>query len=196
VIGMKTLAPLGLSLILVLAACSPAAESSDTRVSEAVSDTVVPPTPAPAPAAASHTKLIGLEGLGDLRLGEAPPSGPWASRGAQEPGSCQTMTSPDYPGVYALLTDGKVRRISVGQRSDVKLVEGVGVGSTEEDVLKAFGGFRAEPHKYVDAPAKYLTAPNAASGDPAVRFEIGQDGKVSIIHVGMMPELGYVEGCS
>ena len=73
---------------------------------------------------------------------------------------------------------------------------GVGVGSTEKDVKSWFGGFREEPHKYQDAPAKYLTAPNAASGDPAVRFEIGSDGKVSLIHVGVMPALGYVEGCS
>jgi hypothetical protein len=41
-----------------------------------------------------------------------------------------------------------------------------------------------------------LTAPNAASGDPALRFEIGADGKVSLIHVGTMPVLGYVEGCA
>ncbi|SEJ81258.1 hypothetical protein SAMN05518849_11475 [Sphingobium sp. AP50] len=84
----------------------------------------------------------------------------------------------------------------MGQNSDVKLVEGVGIGSTEDEVQKWFAGFRSEPHKYEDSPAKYLTAPNAASGDPAVRFEIGKDRKVKLIHVGMMPELGYAEGCS
>jgi hypothetical protein len=57
-------------------------------------------------------------------------------------------------------------------------------------------GHGIRKHKYQDAPAKYLTAPNAASGDPAVRFEIGSGGKVSLIHVGIMPALGYVEGCS
>jgi hypothetical protein len=106
------------------------------------------------------------------------------------------VTSPDYPGVYAIVTDGLVRRITVGQRSDVKLVEGVGVGSTERDVKAWFGGFREEPHKYEAAPAKYLTAPNAASGDPAVRFEIGAEGLVKLIHVGTMPVLAYVEGCA
>ena len=89
-----------------------------------------------------------------------------------------------------------MRRISVGQRSDVKLIEGFGVGATEQQVRDAFPGFRAEPHKYVDAPAKYLTAPNAESGDPALRFEIGQDGNVSLIHVGTVPVLRYVEGCA
>ena len=141
--------------------------------------------------------MLGLEGLGDLRIGQPVPVGSlWAARGAQASDSCTTVSSPDYPGVYAIVTDDKVQRITVGQRSDVKLVEGIGVGATEAQVRQGFAGFREEPHKYVEAPAKYLTAPNAASGDPALRFEIGADGRVSLIHIGMMPVLGYVEGCS
>ena len=34
------------------------------------------------------------------------------------------------------------------------------------------------------------------SGDPALNFEIGRDGKVSIVHVGTAPVLQYVEGCA
>jgi hypothetical protein len=106
------------------------------------------------------------------------------------------VSSPDFPGVYSIVEEGKVRRITVGERSDVKLVEGIGVGAPETDVRAAFPGFRESPHKYVEPPAKYLTAPNAESGDPALRFETGADGKVSLIHVGTMPVLGYVEGCA
>ncbi|WP_311271119.1 hypothetical protein [Sphingobium sp. WCS2017Hpa-17] len=159
--------------------------------------TQVPPSPAPSPSPTHADKVISLEGLGDLRLGQpVSKGGSWAERGAQTGEACRTVSSPDYPGVYGMVIDGKVRRITVGQRSDVKLAEGIGVGATESDVKKWFGGFRSEPHKYEDAPAKYLTAPNAASGDPAVRFEIGQDGKVEMIHIGMMPQLAYVEGCA
>jgi hypothetical protein len=141
--------------------------------------------------------VLGLKGLGDLRIGQPVPTGSsWAERGAQESNLCNTLTSPDYPGVYAIVEGGKVQRITVGQRSDVKLAEGIGVGASESDVKKWYAGFREEPHKYESAPAKYLTAPNAASGDPALRFEIGGDGKVKLIHIGMMPVLGYVEGCS
>ncbi len=89
-----------------------------------------------------------------------------------------------------------MRRVTVGQRSDVKLIEGIGVGATEVEVRAAFPGFREAPHEYEEAPAKYLTAPNADSGDPALRFEIGADRKVSLMHVGTMPVLGYVEGCA
>lgn len=140
---------------------------------------------------------LGLQGLGDLRVGKpVPPGSSWAERGAQVSETCRTVSSPDFPGVYAIVERGEVRRISVGQRSDVKLAEGIGVGASEADVNASFPGFRAEPHAYQEAPAKYLTAPGAERGDPALRFEIGRDGKVSLIHVGTMPVLGYVEGCS
>ncbi len=184
------------SLIALLAACGPAPEKPSEPAPPAATAPATAPTPAPAATPSAPTKVIGLEGLGDLKIGQpVPAGGTWAERGAQTGDACRTVSSPDYPGVYAIVEQGKVQRITVGQRSDVKLVEGVGVGSTEKDVKSWFGGFREEPHKYQDAPAKYLTAPNAASGDPAVRFEIGTDGKVSLIHVGVMPALGYVEGC-
>jgi len=158
------------------------------------------PAPSPAPAAqpaAANADMLTLEGLGGLRIGEPVPAGStWASRGAQVPGGCRTISSPDHPGVHAIVEDGRVRRITAGQRSRVRLAEGIGVGASEADVRKWFAGFRAEPHKYADAPAKYLTAPNAAGGSAALRFEIGSDGRVSAIHVGTMPVLGYVEGCS
>jgi len=184
------------SLIALLAACGQPPEKASEPAPPAATAPAPAPTPAPTPTPTAPTKVIGLEGLGDLKIGQpVPAGGTWAERGAQTGDACRTVSSPDYPGVYAIVEQGKVQRITVGQRSDVKLVEGVGVGSTEKDVKGWFGGFREEPHKYQDAPAKYLTAPNAASGDPAVRFEIGSDGKVSLIHVGVMPALGYVEGC-
>lgn len=185
-------------LAVALAACSsepgPApAEPSETATSQAAEITPVETTSA----AATDGNVLTLEGLGDLRIGKAVPAGSsWAVRGAQESDACSTVTSPDYPGVYAIVEKGKVQRITLGQRSEVTLIEGIRVGSSEGDVQKWFAGFREEPHKYEAAPAKYLTAPNAASGDAALRFEIGQDGKVKLIHVGTMPVLGYVEGCS
>lgn len=190
------LAPLAL-----LAACNsqPAPESApDDQGAEALPVPPVEPTaspPAPETAAPSPN-ILRLEGLGDLTIGEPVPAGSsWAVRGAQASDTCLVLSSPDYPGAYAIVEGDRVRRISIGQRSPVKLVEGIGPGATEAEVRKYFP-FPATPHKYVDAPGKYLTAPNAASGDPALRFEIGSDGKVSQIHVGTMPVLGYVEACS
>ncbi|MGN6374278.1 MAG: hypothetical protein ACTHMG_01860 [Sphingomonas sp.] len=192
---------------LGLAACSPANDTqpaaNDTAAANAagVSTPSASPTPiasaSPQAEASPAADVLTLDGLGALRIGQAVPADSgWATRGAQESDSCRTVSSPDYPGVYAIVEGGKVRRISVGQRSDVKLIEGIGVGATEQQVTAAFPGFRATPHKYEAAPAKYLTAPNAGKGDVALRFEIGADGKVSMIHVGTAPALFYVEGCA
>ena len=173
------------------------ADDSANSVAPPAADTLSPGNTESASPLAEDSKIIGLEGLGALRIGRPVPTGSgWSERGAQTGDDCRTVSSPDYPGVYAIVTDGKVQRITVGRRSDVKLAEGIGVGANEKDVGKWFAGFRAEPHKYENAPAKYLTAPNAGSGDPALRFEIGSDGRVSFIHVGMMPVLAYVEGCA
>lgn len=199
-----------IALGLALAACSSEPEAGNAAAAPELTQSVPPASTAPAPspspvtspsptasASVASDRVLALEGLGDLKIGAAVPQGSsWAERGAQIPGGCRTISSPKYESVYAIVTDGKVRRITVSQGSDVKLIEGIGPGATEREVRQWFGGFRAEPHKYEPAPAKYLTAPNAASGDPALRFEIGQDGKVSAIHVGTMPVLGYVEGCA
>lgn len=185
-------------LLLGLAACSSKpADSPEMTRGTANESRRAAPSPAPPPSARAGANVLTLEGLGALRIGQAAPAGSgWAERGAQISDTCRTISSPDHPGVYAIVEDGKVHRITVGQRSDVKLVEGIGVGATEAEARGALPGLREEPHKYSDPPAKYLTAPNAESGDPALRFEIGGDGKVSLIHVGTKPVLFYVEGCA
>ncbi len=191
------------ALLLCLGACSPepadapaAAPANESAPPAAASPAASPP-PGPADPAPAGDVLT-LEGLGALKIGRAVPADSgWAERGAQIPDSnCRTISSPDFPGAYAIVEDGLVRRITIGERSDVKLAEGIGTGATEAEVRAAFPGFRESPHKYVEAPAKYLTAPNAPGGDSALRFEIGADGKVSLMHVGTMPVLGYVEGCA
>lgn len=189
------------AIALSLAACTPEqpavpeTENSDRNVATNVAVPINAKKPTP-PRMSGHDVLT-LDGLGDLRIGQPIPAGStWAEHGVQVSDTCRTISSADFPGIYAIVEDGKVRRITAGQRSSVRLVENIGVGATEEEVLKQFPDLRSEPHKYVAAPAKYLTTPSAASGDPALRFEIGADGKVSLIHVGTMPVLGYVEGCA
>ena len=172
-------------------------DSAQSPAAAAPSATGAVNLPSPTASNSADPAVLTLDGLGELRLDQAVPADSrWAERGAQASDTCRTVTSPDYPGVYAIVEGGKVRRITVGQRSPVELVEGIGVGASEAQVSAAFAGFRATPHKYVDAPAKYLTAPNAPSGEPVLRFEIGEDRKVSLIHLGMKPQLEYVEGCA
>src|SRR5690606_29026184 len=99
------------------------------------------------PPAVPSANTLTLAGLGGLRIGEpVPTGGTWAERGAQASDICRTVSSPDYPGVYAIVEDGRVRRISAGQRSAVALAEGIGAGAGEAAVREAFPGLREEPH--------------------------------------------------
>ncbi|RIV83278.1 hypothetical protein D2V17_13920 [Aurantiacibacter xanthus] len=183
--------------MLALAACS-GSDDSAPEADATPGTTVAPPTSAsPAAETTAQPSVLTLEGLGDLKIGAAVPQGSsWKALDVQVGDGCTMYSSPDYPDTWAMVTGGLVRRISAGRDSDVKLIEGIGAGATEAQVRSYFGGFRETPHKYEEAPAKDLTAPNADSGDPALRFEIGADGKVSQMHVGTMPELGFVEGCA
>lgn len=194
---MKTALVAASLAALMLAGCGsePAAERAEPEAAAPVATdgpaTDDPATPAPAPAS---PQTLTLEGFGGLTIGKPVPAGsPWAARGAQISDGCTTITAPDWPGAYAIVEENVVRRITVSDKSEAKLIEGIGPGSTEAQVRKAFPSFVAEPHKYVDAPAKYLTQPG---NDPRLRFEIDAEGKVSLVHVGVKPTLEYVEGCA
>ena len=184
-----------LPLTVVIAACSPAADESAEATATDAAETPATPAASPVPQmTAPVADVLALEGFGGLTIGEAVPEGSdFALRGAQASDVCLLYSATEYPGVYAIVEQGQVRRITVARDSTVRLVEGIGVGSTEEEVRAAFPGFVASPHQYVEAPGKYLQQPGS---DPRLRFEIDTDGKVSAMHVGMKPQLEYVEGCS
>lgn len=187
------------ALALALAACSrspaPSEETASAAATSAAGTTA--PTASPTPEAAPSPQVLTLEGLGELRFGQPIAADSRWKLGTDEMSpACRIATSPDYPGVYAIVNGNVVRRITLGARSTVKLIEGIGPGSSEAEVMAKFPGFRASPHKYVAAPGKYLTAPGAGKDSPDLRFEIGADGKVSLVHVGLAPELQLVEGCS
>lgn len=196
------LAPL---MILALAACSDggadrtAAQSEAEMPGEVVAAGEVPgldETGSPLPEGTVSDHVLTLGGLGALKIGQAvPKGGTWAERGAQTSETCRLLSSPKYPGVYAIAEGGKVRRITVSEKSDVRTAEGIGSGSTRAQVDGAFPGLRETPHHYVEG-GKYLTAPGAEKGDVAVRFELDAAGKVTAMHTGTMPVLGYVEGCA
>lgn len=156
-----------------------------SEASPVASDTPV----AEAPAANALTP----HGLGAIVVGQAPPATIKADS-AQVSDGCRTY-SDKARRLYAM-TDGKVvARVTVMSRSPIKTAEGIGVGASEAAVRKAYPDAVAEPHKYVEAPAKYLDW-RPGGGKTGLRFEIDKDGKVSMIHAGREPEIEYVEGCA
>ena len=112
-------------------------------------------------------------------------------------GSCIELYSSDQrlAGLYFMFLDGKLGRISAGDKAIIKTPRGVGAGSTADEVRAAYGEkLKAEPHHYLDLPAEYLTywlKPNASG----VRFETDAQRMVETIHAGN-GSIQYIEGCA
>lgn len=112
-------------------------------------------------------------------------------------GSCVELAGADdaLPGLYFMFEEGKLTRISAIEPSTIGTPRGVHVGSTAEEVRKAYGAeLKAEPHHYTEAPAEYLTfwlKPDRSG----VRFETNTNGQVEIISAGNAT-IQYVEGCA
>ena len=177
---------------LSIAGCSPASDTASPAPSEQLS--VTPPVQTPLVSASRDT--VTLDGFDDLIIGEpVPPQSRWEVRGEPASNGCTTARSAAYPGVYAIIEDNKVRRITFGEGSKAEVAEGISVGAAEARVTARFSSFREEPHKYEAAPAKYIGTADVKPGATGWRFEIGSTGTVSQMHVGQMPVLAYVEGC-
>ena len=98
-------------------------------------------------------------------------------------------------GLWFMFEDHKLTRISVGKPSRVTTPRGIGVDATADVVRRAYArGLKAEPHKYEDHPAEYLTY-WTAPGKRGVRFETDRKRRVQTIHAGT-GSIQYVEGCA
>ena len=190
-----------LLLAALCCACSQTNDSPDPVASQesaapepAMAESEAAPIAPGSPAPVADAGALKPEGLGDIVVGQAPPAS-LKKDAVQISDGCQTYT--DRKRELYAMTDGKiVTRITAMRASPVKTAKGIAVGAPEADVRRAYPDARAEPHKYVDAPAKYLDwRPNGSDG-AGIRFEIDADGKVSAIHAGRDPYLSYVEGCA
>jgi hypothetical protein len=112
-------------------------------------------------------------------------------------GTCQELVGVDdtLAGLFFMFEDGKLTRITATEPSAVTTPRGLHVGSTSEEVRKAYGGgLKVEPHHYEDAPAEYLTF-WVKPENSGIRFETDMHGKVESIHAGTS-SIQYVEGCA
>lgn len=99
-----------------------------------------------------------------------------------------------YPGLWFMLEEGKLTRISVGDPSKVTTPRGIGVGAAAATVRRAYGRtLKAEPHLYESLPAEYLTYWTVPKKRRPVRD--GHQAARATIHAGT-ESIQYVEGCA
>ena len=172
------------------------AESSDRVVGDGVGHQARGPDAAPVSLALSAT------GYDTIRIG-APPTdaeGYALTDDGSYEDSCRIYASERLANFYAIVENGRVMRLTAFHRPGsggerIRTDRGIGPGSTETEVRAAYSPLREQAHHYVGPPAKDLFF-GGSEQEPGLRFEIGEDGKVSAVHAGLMPVLAYVEGCS
>jgi hypothetical protein len=197
---MIRIATLGSAALLGLSAC----DAPSTAPAAPVSETA----PAPARPAAAADRLTAA-GFGPLRIGmtraeivaamgeDANPD----AVGGPDPASCDMFRPDRAPeGLLVMVENGVLTSVHLGRNTQVATDRDLRIGDTAAAVKQAHGS-AAEftPHKYVDAPAEYITVWTTADHDGAaargLRYKIGDDGRVQGIAVGG-PSIEYVEGCA
>jgi hypothetical protein len=119
--------------------------------------------------------------------------------GGPNPEACDQFRPARTPrGLLVMLENGILTRISLSEGAGIRTASGIEVGDQAAAVMAAHGAEAVTtPHKYQEAPARYIsvwrTAPPAANARGIV-YEIGQDDRVMYVHAGGA-SVEYVEGC-
>jgi hypothetical protein len=107
----------------------------------------------------------------------------------------------DRQGYSIMVQDRIITRIDVGetdpgkQASPIITAEGVGIGSSETAVRKAYGKrLKVEPHPYLDDQGHYLIV-DEPGHKRGIIFETDLK-QVTSFRAGLYPAVGYIEGCS
>ncbi|QSX79596.1 lectin [Agrilutibacter solisilvae] len=213
--AIPRLAPLA-AFVLVMAACNGAGTPPATDATTPVAETTPSAEPAPAPSTGTpppaepvpppaseppaSDQLARFDGYGDMRFGMSAQDArkAWDGElGGPTSGShCYYVNPVSNPeqAYFALMMDGgKFVRYDVG--NDREVAPGGGKrGMTQARIAELYGDrVEVTPHKYSDG--KYLRIKDTA-GNGVLVFETDGAGKVTEWHVGVPPQVDYVEGCS
>jgi len=214
----RSLHPLALLPLLLLAACQPPgdevnapaptqADLATTQPVAAVSSPSVLPIKQPSAtdmavpgSAASPADTIGANGFGAVRFSmdradaEKAAGGTLEAPGA-DPKACYIAHRPSQPEIGYMFVDGKLSRIDV--RTPGVLADGGGrVGMQADEIRTLYAGHLSEqPDKY-DPAARLLKVGGDKPGVGGIIFEVDGKGVVMRYRAGLPPALDYVEGCS
>jgi len=161
---------------------------------------------------AASADVLRVDGLGTVRLGISLARAeralgsrlgrmPAANGGADAPSEpCWLATRADGrdPGIAYMVERGMITRIDVyvpraGATPPVKTAKGIGIGSPEGDIQRAYGRtISIEPHP-LSATSRWALVERSKRG--GIRLEI-VDGRVASLWAARAPALDYTEACS
>lgn len=205
--------------LLALAACSPAADTAAPAAATPAPAPVAseptapvdpaPTAPAPAPgelaAVANDPAVINFQGFGPATFGGTEESvrqswgRPLALGTPAEGSTCTYLTSdPPLPGngrgIAFMIEDGKFVRYDVDTPQFVAPGDLV-TGMSADDVRAKFGArVEEQPHNYVEGALNLVVSPEDG-GDARLAFETDASGIITRWHIGIPPQVHYVEGC-
>ena len=110
--------------------------------------------------------------------------------------SCDYAASEGLPpGIGLMVGEGTIKRVEV-RRGEFATAAGARIGDSEERIKSFYPGrVTVTPHEYTDG--HYLTVVPSSMADSAYRIVFETDGsRVLRYRAGILPHVGYVEGCS
>ena len=133
--------------------------------------------------------------LGDprahLAFGEADP----------DDAECSYLESPQLPtGFTVIFQHGKLTRMDVWGKSDIRTASGAHIGEAEDQVVATYrreGRVEVSPHPYLQPDGHFVEwhPRSATDAGLSLLFET-MDGRVTSYRVGLVPAVAMIEGCS
>ena len=171
-----------------------------TTGTSAPTTSTAPPTSLPPPLSADSPVVLG--GIGAIRAGMTVAVASAAGRVElvrEDPAfpHCWFVVPAQGPaGVSFMVTEGTIGRVDV-TLPGILTRSGVGVGSTEQEVLATYPGqITVEPHAYTEG-GNYLTFVPRGRADAHLRIVFETDGRVvTTLRAGRRPDVQAIEGCA
>ncbi len=211
-------------LALVGAACGDTGETTTTTVASTTPATVAPTTAPPQTTLPPETTttipetttttnttlppsevFVTTNGLGAIRVGQTVEQAEEASGLTLTPEAdpisedCFFVTvadDPVYAGVAFMVNDGSIGRVDVGPPSTITTRSGAGIGTTVDQLNALFPGQIEDAGEFViDGTAVMFVPRDEADAQFRVIFET-VDGAVANYRSGVLPAVGFGEGCA